>query len=270
MNVNGTNAPGVTVLMPVHGDAPFLAAAIESSLSQELNADCELLLILDRPSARAEQLVQASVGGRIRAVASRSDGLVAALNTGLQEAKFEFIARMDADDIMLPMRLARQRDVLVLQQNTAAVGGQVRIIDGIGTIDGRRRYPVAPFWIRFQLRFRNSIAHPAVMYRRSDVIEAGGYRADFAGAEDYDLWYRLSRFADLRNLGVDVLEYRVHGGQLTQSRKRLVVEATYAVQRNAWRLRTNGVGQFLLNAATLAVDTSIWAIRRIAMWAHRA
>jgi glycosyltransferase involved in cell wall biosynthesis len=140
-------------------------------------------------------------------------GLVPALHHGLAEARGDYIARMDADDVALPDRLARQVAVLDAFPRVAALGSACRVIDGEGRVLGDRCPPSDPAAIRDALLRGNCMLHPTMMLRRAAVLNVGNYRAAFRLAEDFDLWLRLSERYDLMNLPDCLLCYRQHAGQ---------------------------------------------------------
>ncbi len=229
----------VTVLLPAHGDSTYLLPAITSILN-DAAVLLELLVVDDRLDARGRAALATLDDSRLRVIPCEGEGLVAALNTGLQEARGALIARMDADDLSLPGRLEVQRQFLESDPSVVAVGGQVRVIDAAGTEIGVRRYPITQSTVTAMLRHRNALAHPAVMFRRDVAKAVGGYRSDFKGAEDYDLWLRMAERGALANVPDDVLLYRMHGGQVTAAATVTVAESTYLAQ---WCRRQRSAGR---------------------------
>jgi len=125
---------------------------------------------------------------------------------------------MDADDISLPGRLVKQADYLCRHPRIGALGTQAIAIDAEGNWGRRIRVPVDPTAIRSTLETSSPLIHPTVMIRRELLLSAGGYRSMFDGAEDYDLWLRLSRCTQIANLGEALLLYRRHKGQTSRQR----------------------------------------------------
>lgn len=206
--------PVVSVLMPVRNGAAYVADAMESILAQTLRT-FELLVMDDGSQDATPAIVAgaASRDARVRVVAVAGQGIVPALNTGLAEARGRYIARMDADDVAMPERLARQVATLDAFPNVAVVGSACRVIDHAGTVLAERHPPTAHAEIRSALMHANCMIHPTVMMRRDAVVDSGGYRAAFRLAEDFDLWLRLSERHDLLNLSEPLLDYRQHGEQ---------------------------------------------------------
>jgi hypothetical protein len=205
----------VSVILPVRNGGAYLPLAVGSVLTQSAG-DFELLVIDDHSQDGAVEALEAS-DARLRRLVNPGRGLVDALNFGLAEARGEFIARMDADDIALPDRLARQIAFLDRRPEIAVVGAQVAFIDATGQPTGERtHFPTDPAAVAAALMTRGCVLkHPSVLARREVMRGAGGYRAAVAKAEDYDLWLRLSEHHRLANLPETLLNYRVHANQIS-------------------------------------------------------
>jgi len=207
-------SPLVSVVLPVRDGAAFVAAAIGSILAQTF--DAFELLVIDDGSRDATPAVVGDLAARdrrLRVLTQPLLGLVPALNRGLAEARGFYVARMDADDLAMPERLARQVAALDRHPGVVALGSACGVIGRDGTMLGRRSPPLTPAAIRDALRLGNCMIHPTMMLRRAAVLDAGGYRGAFRHAEDFDLWLRLSERHDLMNLPEALLAYRQHAGQ---------------------------------------------------------
>lgn len=204
--------PPVTVLMPVYNGGAYLAQAIESILVQTYRHFT--LLILDDGSTDATRDIILSYDDpRIRLVShAENAGITRRLNEGLQLSPDELVARMDADDLSHPWRLARQVAYLMKNPACAMVASAARLIDGKGNYSGSYDpWGTDPY---YALNFDCYICHPSVMFRKSKVLEAGGYTMEYA--EDFDLWWRLSRAHRIQVLGEPLLSYRVHDNNLSR------------------------------------------------------
>ncbi|PQO46797.1 glycosyltransferase [Blastopirellula marina] len=202
--------PSISVLMPIYNAEAYLASAIESVRRQTFEA-WELLCLDDGSTDGSQNVVQrfAHSDRRIRRIALEHQGIVAALNHGVQSAQGEFIARLDADDIALPNRFAMQLEFLKRRPDVDLVGGCYQTIDGNGDLGKIQTLPQGYADVAAALRKSNCIAHPAVMIRRLVLDRfAGPYREFFPLAEDYDLWLRMSKRCRLENLPDVVLQYR--------------------------------------------------------------
>jgi cellulose synthase/poly-beta-1,6-N-acetylglucosamine synthase-like glycosyltransferase len=175
--------------------------------------DFELLLIVNgQESAQiAGQLMNTlAKDDRVRIVNTSVHLLNFSLTLGLHLSGAPFIARMDADDVAHPERLASQLAFMERYPDVAVLGSSYQLIDENGKIKGQVKTPQTDYEIRKALRFRNPICHPSVMMRRDPILQLGGYLGG-KNAEDYDLWLRLARDQRWKfaNLPESLLSYNV-------------------------------------------------------------
>jgi glycosyltransferase involved in cell wall biosynthesis len=209
------------VLLPVKDGADYLHSALESILAQSFGS-FTVLVVDDHSSDDTPALVAefAKRDSRVKLITSNGCGLVDALNQGLSLSTSPFIARMDADDIAMPMRFERQLFYLKAHPSVDVVGSWVQPIDSEGNdVGSRQEYPVSPKRLK-QILFsgRNPLAHPTVMMRRGTIERIGGYRRLMTSAEDLDLWLRIAEAGELANVPEVLLKYRVHPSQVSSNR----------------------------------------------------
>lgn len=201
--------------MPVRNGGSLLNAAIASIQRQTLK-DWEMLVVddgSDDDSAERGE-VAANGDGRIRLIRQDRLGLVTALNRAVAEAKGDYLARMDADDVSRPGRLMQQVEFLGTHPEVGVLGGAIRLV---GARRGVWRFPRDDGRLKASLLFTTPFAHPTVMMRASEIRQAGqGYREEFRAAEDLDLWARLAPIMRFANLPGVLLDYRVHPDQVTE------------------------------------------------------
>lgn len=213
----GPTVPAITVLMPMYNAEAFVEEAVRSIQAQSFTD--WILLAMDDGSSDGTLQCVADLGrddGRIQVLALQHAGYVAALQIGLDQTSSPLVARMDADDISLPQRFARQVEYLETHPNVAAVGGQYQPFLDNGDDLPQPKLPVTPAALRASAETYCPLAHPTVMFRREAVAAIGGYRRALYPAEDYDLWLRLLDRHELANLEDEVLRYRVHTRQVSQ------------------------------------------------------
>lgn len=214
----------VTVLMPVHNGALYLAEAVDSILRQTF-ADFELLVLDDGSTDDTPHILGACSDPRLAVIRNEKNvGVIAALNRGLEVAKGEFVARMDADDVALPNRLQRQVDFLRASPRTGLCGTWFRTIG-----DGRSttvRPPTAAEDVSAKLFYESPLAHPSVMFRRAlFAVHRLRYSGDYPHAEDFELWTRVDHVTEIANLPEVLLQYRRHGEQISSARKAMQQES---------------------------------------------
>lgn len=229
--------------MPVHNAERFLRDAIDSILHQTIQG-LELICVDDGSTDRSPTILERArcLDPRVTVITQQNQGVAPALNAGLARAKAPFIARMDADDIASPHRLARQLLELRSRPAVVALGTWYRRIDERGHPIESARPPIRHAGIVRGLLAGDPgvLRHPTVVMRRHAVSVLSGYDPSAGSAEDVDLFLRLARLGELANLADPLLDYRVHAASVTQSRSdtqradlnRVVVRAT-AAQRPA-------------------------------------
>jgi glycosyltransferase involved in cell wall biosynthesis len=189
--------PHISVLMPCYNAAATLDEAMDSLVSQSL-VDFEIVAVDDgSQDDTADRLAQwAARDTRLRVITMPHQGIVPALNAGLQVCQGAYIARMDADDLCHPERLERQSGYLDEHPQTGLVGCLVAGFPDNAIRDGFRRYLawlnglLTDEQIRREIFIESPFPHPSVMFRREVVLAVGGYQ-EHGWAEDYDLWLRL-------------------------------------------------------------------------------
>jgi len=210
-------APLISVVMPVRDGERYLDQALASVRAQTLR-DLEIVVVDDGSRDGTVAILQRHTAEepRLKIVRQPPSGVAAALNRGVAESSAPLIARMDADDIARPNRLAAQYEVLLRNPGVAALGSAYDVIDAKGKVRRQARPPLSSGDISRVLETSNCIAHPTVLMRRDAVVAVGGYRQAFPACEDYDLWLRLDEKADLLNLSEPLLLYREHAAQETR------------------------------------------------------
>jgi hypothetical protein len=163
----------------------------------------------DRTPAIAEEF--ASRDDRVRVLRRAHEGLSPALNGGIAEARGEYVARMDADDVSIPERLQKQVAYLDAHPACGALGTWIEVVDEKGLHIGLKTFATTHETISAALlRGVSAIAHPTVVVRRDVLRAVGGYDARRYPSEDLDLWFRMSENCELANLPEALLQHRRH------------------------------------------------------------
>ena len=236
--------------MPVYNAERYVGEAVRSILEQTF-ADFDFVIIDDGSTDRSTEILeQFASDPRIRLIRRPNTGYLRALNEGLALCQGEFIARMDADDVSLPDRLRRQIAFLDEHPECLMVGCALLRIDDDGDVLCEERLPEDHAEIEARLlEGRGAIGHPAALIRRQALVELGGYREPFYGAEDHDLWLRLAergRLANLPEAGIDRMRAwtrsALDAGQYRTGRKHALA---------IWRQRPWQIDSWILLARAL-------------------
>jgi glycosyltransferase involved in cell wall biosynthesis len=235
-----SDQPKVTVIMPVWNARQYLAVAIESILRQTFT-DFEFLIFDDGSTDGSTDILKtyANRDERIKLTLGSHLGLTRLLQRGVELAKGQYIARMDADDISLPDRFARQVEFMDLHAEFVVIGGQTLRIDPDGDDIGPLKVPELHEEIdgRHMRGIGNQIVHPTSMMRTEAVRRVGNYRSEFEPAEDFDLFLRLAEMGFLANLSDVTLKFRMHLKSVTHSRIKQQHERTCAAAAEAHHRR---------------------------------
>lgn len=185
----------VSVLIPVYNAADTLPECIDSILRQSLS-DFEIIAVDDFSDDSSIDVLHSYHDERIRIFSNTAKGIVPALNHGLQYCRSDYVARMDADDIMSEQRLQKQLAMMMQDDSITLCASQVRKFPQDIIQPGYVEYMrwqnacLSAADIANEIYIESPFAHPSVMFRKHRVLELGGYRnGDFP--EDYELWLRL-------------------------------------------------------------------------------
>lgn len=199
----------VSVLMPVYNAEKYLAEAINSIISQTFR-DWELLIINDGSTDSSLSIINGFSDSRVRVINNESNiGLIKTLNKGIGLCNGQYIARMDADDISMPNRLALQVNFLDGNEDYILCGTNADVIDSDGKITGKIVNPSKSTFLQISLLFTNPFIHPSMMIRRN-ILTVNFFDENAIHVEDYELWTRLASQGQIANLELPLLQYRWH------------------------------------------------------------
>lgn len=227
--------PLISVAMAVRNGMPFLPEALES-LARQTIADFEIVFVDDGSTDHSAAVAREIGGARLRLIGhAATAGLAASLNEALGVARGTYIARMDADDVCLPMRFQRQVEFLEAHPEVGILGTAFEVIDGRGVTLGVYHPPLSDAELRWYSLLANPFAHPSVMLRKH-ILETTSLRyPDFEVAQDYALWVRVLEFTQGANLPEPLLRYRSHAESTSRAKRELQRERHNQVSLEAIR-----------------------------------
>lgn len=183
----------ITIGLPVYHAEKWVGEAIESILKQTYE-DWELIVTIDEEEPCGELGVrELEVRDKIRIIADgRHLGIAPRLNQMIAMARGEYFARMDADDVMMPTRLEKQLAFLQEHREVDVVSCSSIVINEQGEELGVRS---------------GELMHPTVM-ARTEWFRQNPYNEAYSGVEDYELWLRVKKTANIAHINEPLMYYR--------------------------------------------------------------
>jgi glycosyltransferase involved in cell wall biosynthesis len=240
-------------MLPVHAAiaAGDLAAALASLSRQTLVPD-EIVIVADGPltpahDAELERYARSRPGVRtIRLPSNQGAGV--ATQAALAAAKSTWVAKVDADDVLVPHRLETQLRRLTSSGADVCSTAMTEFIGSPEHVVGTRTTPVAHREFVRVMRYRNPVNHPTVMFRRAAAVASGGYQ-HLPFLEDYDLWARMLRDgATFVGLAEPLVAFRTDG-MLSRRRQRAALRSEFLLQSRLHRYGVVSAVRMPLNLA---------------------
>ena len=219
MPLQNLNDPRVSVLIPAYNAGEFIRPAIESILAQTYQS-YEIIVVDDGSTDHTwEVLKPLQERNGMRLFRQTNMGAAAARNKGLAEARGEFIAFCDSDDLYVPEKLELQIRYLEEHPDCGLVYSDLLAFCGDEILCPSyfaERRPCQG-WVFEKLIERNFITNVSVMVRRKCLDEVGGFNASFRTSEDYELWLRFTRKFQVGYIPQVLVKVRRHSENLTSN-----------------------------------------------------
>ncbi|MBK7874754.1 MAG: glycosyltransferase [Planctomycetes bacterium] len=257
--------PDVTVVVPVHDGAAFLAETLDSVLAQR-GATFEVVVV-DDGSKDATPEVLARYAGAVRVVRQECRGVSAARNRGAAEGRGRVLAFLDQDDAWEPGLLAALLPELDRHAEWSLVHADSWVVDARGRAHGRRgRFLRSRTGFGFaELCLRNAVPIESMLVRRASFERAGGFDPELRYLEDWDLALRLSRTGSIGFVDRPLARYRVHARNLSHALEPMLVEELDLHARVRTRCAPLSVAEraaLALADVRVALDLAWQALRR--------
>lgn len=231
----------VSIVMTVFNGEKHLCKSIESVVNQTYH-NFEFIIVNDGSTDSTNAILQdyASQDNRIVVIDNEHKGIPYSANLGVCQAKGNFVARIDHDDIWMPHKLEHQVKFLEINPDIALLGSSVIPVDINGEVDSRfsRLFNNGEQFDSKRFRatiLRNClICHSTSIYRKDAFNALGGYNSSFNTSLDYELW---TRFASKYNCFIDrepLAYYRIWHGNISETKKK-------AQLINSLRVRLRGL-----------------------------
>src|SRR5262245_40778764 len=203
--------PVVSVIIPTYNRAGFLESAITSALAQTLQ-DFEIIIVDDASQDDTEKMLGQFQDSRITLVRHKTNqGIAAARNTGVVNAKGKYIAFLDDDDEWLPDK--NERQFKLLERSPRSVGGVYTGWVGVDAASGKILYQLSPRErgkIFDAILLKGTLAPTSSIFLRKECFEkAGLFDLDFEYGEDFEMWLRIARVFEFDYIEEPLVRYSV-------------------------------------------------------------
>lgn len=254
-----------SVLMSVYksDDVSFFKIALESITIDQTYKPAQVVIVEDGPvSSEIDEIINeiSILESEIEftvILKKKNAGLAAALNSGLVACKYEWVARMDSDDISLPNRFEQQLKYISANPETDILGGSIAEFEKVpGDIHSERHVGLTQKDIVKMAQNRTPMNHVSVMFKKSVVEKAGKYSENFGKLEDYKLWVDLvSIGACMANID-DILVYvRIGNGFISRRSNKREIQDWDMLQKYLLKNRIINLGTALKNKVYIRVFT---------------
>ncbi len=256
MNSNTDNIP-FSVLMSVYinDDDTFFDVALTSVLKDQTRTPTQVVLVVDGPIGPEKTMIierhEEAFPTTLEVLRlPRNIGQGPALNQGLKRCKYEYVARMDADDISLPDRFEKQIHFVSNNPEVDLSSGFVEELNSDNLVNIRKVPLTSPELVRYS-KTRSPINHGACIYRRSLVEACGGYN-QFHQVQDYALFVNMMRMgAKLMNQPDILVQVRLYDNYARKSGKKYFIEE-FQLAWYFYQIGHIGAGGFIRNLAVRA------------------
>lgn len=250
----------------------YLDAALRSVWTEQVRKPDQIVLVEDGELSDAlENVVQRwkrTIGEPLTLVANKVNrGLASALNDGIAYVTGDLIARMDSDDIAMPMRLKVQEKYMQEHEDVDILGGSIQEFNDEGTLDIVRHYPTTMDEVRKYIYRASPVAHPTVVFRKRFFDEGFRYSSKYHICEDVTLWFEAIQSGHIINNTTDVVlrfrrndsvmkrrgrekawnEFKAYSEGLYNMYGLLTYKHAYTVARLVFRLLPTSVIRFIYN-----------------------
>lgn len=222
----------VSVVIPAYNSMKYLPETLESVLRQTFT-DFEVLIIDDGSSDNIMQWASGLTEPRLKLISQENQGVSVARNTGITQARGEYIAFLDSDDLWEPTKLEKQVICLDDHPTVGLVHTWMVLVDKQGKSTGRVMPSQAEGDVWKQLTEKNTIACSSVMVRRCCFETTGVFDRNLRFAEDWDMWIRIASCYPFAVIKEPLYYYRQLPNSLSKNREvmleafQLVIEKTF-------------------------------------------
>lgn len=227
IKLKGDNLPTIDVLTCVYNAEQYIGNAIECVLMQSY-PNIHLVIVTDPCTDRTIDIIKEYQNrhSNITLIENPThEGIIPCFNTGLKHCKNDFIARMDLDDLIHPIRFEKQMDFLNANPEIGVISCYMQIFNEkfeIKNVTYREDFDLQ----KITMLFYSPLSHAGSIFR-AHVIQSIGYRDDYKYAEDFDLWFQIMNRFKTAVLPEFLYLYRTHSNQVTNERNLNIFKSSW-------------------------------------------
>jgi glycosyltransferase involved in cell wall biosynthesis len=224
------NMPKISVVIPAYNAMTYLPKTLESVLTQTFT-DFEVLIINDGSSDTILNWSASVTDPRVKLISQDNQGLSGARNTGIAQAKGEYIAFLDADDLWKPTKLEKQVRYFEDNPDVGLVHNWTILIDETDKPTGEQWNPHLEGNVWEQIIVINSVSSGAAIVRRCCFETVGVFARDLSGTADWDMWIRIAYRYPFAVVKEPLTLYRQHSQNMSKNCKHMVANARIVIER---------------------------------------
>ncbi|MDM1066145.1 glycosyltransferase family 2 protein [Myroides odoratimimus] len=203
--------PRVSIILPAYNAEFFLFDAIQSVLNQTYR-EFVLIVINDGSTDSTVDIINQFKDSRILFINNeKNQGLIKSLNIGLEKSEYEYVARMDADDILVNDWLEKQIHFLETNPDYI-ISSSSRLVFVDNDLESVKLFkvPTTNEMIRVLSIFNSPFSHPSIVFRNKVIQEKGiRYEEEFKYCEDYKFWIEVLKYGKGHNFYKPLIYYRI-------------------------------------------------------------
>ncbi|QES89192.1 glycosyltransferase family 2 protein [Rhizosphaericola mali] len=211
----------LTVIMPAYNASVYIKPTLDSFINQKFK-DWKLIVFDDASSDDTASIIDtySKMDNRIHLVSNDINLRVArTMNKGIEIVESKYFARVDSDDILMPMHFANAINYLEQNKDVGICGSQIITIDESGNFRRKWNYEINEEWVKISSIFACPFLQSSVVMRSEVIKEVNGYREEMELVEDYELWIRSLKKYKAVNLPYYTLKYRIHDKNMSETNK---------------------------------------------------
>jgi glycosyltransferase involved in cell wall biosynthesis len=191
--------PKVSFVISVHNGEAHLKKCVDSIINQTFE-DFQCIILNNGSTDRTQKILEQYTDSRLKIIFQKNIGVSRSLNKGIQLAKSNLIARLDADDISSVDRLEKQVRFMIKNPEVVLCGSRFRELIREQSLPQKVAFIETDKPIRKSMSLFNPFAHSTVMFKKKTFINSGGYSEKYMNSLDYELWLRMLDLGKAHNL----------------------------------------------------------------------